>query len=162
VERDVTFAEAADDVHADIDAAYHAKYDQYGPKIVGTVVGPEAAAVTIKLEQPSANRVFFSPIDTDNWEHDDETGGLVHMLRSDDAVQAGLWKPTLVPGQREYVVTVDLVWHETILVLEGAGQIEIEGGPTLELRPGNMISLPKGARTRWVVSDDFKEFWVYS
>lgn len=50
LERDVTFAGAAPDVHAAIDAAYHAKYDRYGPKIVGTVVGPEAAAVTIKLE----------------------------------------------------------------------------------------------------------------
>ena len=27
----------------------HAKYDRYGPEFVGTVVGPEAAAVTIKL-----------------------------------------------------------------------------------------------------------------
>jgi hypothetical protein len=36
-------------VHAGIDAAYHAKYDRYGPAIVGTVVGPEAEAVTIKL-----------------------------------------------------------------------------------------------------------------
>ena len=49
LEQDVHFAEAAPDVHADIDAAYHAKYDQYGPKIVGTVVGPDAATVTIKL-----------------------------------------------------------------------------------------------------------------
>ena len=49
LERDVTFAEAAPDVHAAIDAAYHAKYDQYGPRIVGSVVGPEAAAVTINL-----------------------------------------------------------------------------------------------------------------
>src|SRR3712207_3648954 len=31
VERDVTFGTAAPDVHADIDAAYHAKYDRYGP-----------------------------------------------------------------------------------------------------------------------------------
>ncbi len=49
LERDVTFAEAAPDVHAAIDAAYHAKYDRYGPRIVGSVVGPEAAAVTITL-----------------------------------------------------------------------------------------------------------------
>jgi hypothetical protein len=49
VERDVAFAEAAPSVHAGIDAAYHAKYDRYGPEIVGTVVGPEAEAVTIKL-----------------------------------------------------------------------------------------------------------------
>jgi hypothetical protein len=49
VEQDVTFAEAAPDVHTAIDDAYHAKYDQYGPRIVGTVVGPDAAALTIKL-----------------------------------------------------------------------------------------------------------------
>ena len=47
-ERDVTFA-AAPDAHPGIDAAYHAKYDQYGPKIVGSVVGPDSHAVTIRL-----------------------------------------------------------------------------------------------------------------
>lgn len=49
LERDVTFAEPAPGVHAAIDAAYHSKYDRYGPRIVGTVVGPDAEAVTIKL-----------------------------------------------------------------------------------------------------------------
>ena len=49
LERDVTFAEAAPDVHTDIDAAYLAKYDRYGPEIVGTVVGPRAHDVTIRL-----------------------------------------------------------------------------------------------------------------
>jgi hypothetical protein len=49
LERNVTFAEPAPGVHAAIDAAYHSKYDWYGPRIVGTVVGPDAEAVTIKL-----------------------------------------------------------------------------------------------------------------
>src|SRR4051794_23683721 len=49
LERDVMFAEGAPGVHAAIDAAYHAKYDRYGPRIVGSVVGPEAEAVTLKL-----------------------------------------------------------------------------------------------------------------
>ena len=49
LEQDVTFAEPAPDVHPDIDAAYHAKYDRYGPEIVGTVVGPQAHDVTIRL-----------------------------------------------------------------------------------------------------------------
>jgi hypothetical protein len=49
LERDVTFAEPAPGVHAAIDAAYHSKYDRYGPRIVGSVVGPDAEAVTIKL-----------------------------------------------------------------------------------------------------------------
>jgi hypothetical protein len=49
VERDVSFAEAAADANTAIDAAYHAKYDRHGPQIVGTVVGPHAAAVTVRL-----------------------------------------------------------------------------------------------------------------
>ena len=50
IERDVRFAETAPDVHDDIDAAYHAKYDRYGPQIVGSVTGPEAHAVTVRLQ----------------------------------------------------------------------------------------------------------------
>ena len=44
-------------VHDAIDAAYHTKYDRYGPRIVGTVVGP-AADVTIRLI-PQANENTF-------------------------------------------------------------------------------------------------------
>jgi hypothetical protein len=68
LERDVIFADAAPDVHAAIDAAYHAEYDRYGPQIVGSVVGSEAAAVTIRLvprgdvipEDVSGGNVAFS------------------------------------------------------------------------------------------------------
>ncbi|WP_207219138.1 DUF2255 family protein [Pengzhenrongella frigida] len=49
LERDVTFAEVGATVQAAIDAAYHAKYDRYGPQIVGSVVGPRAHPVTIRL-----------------------------------------------------------------------------------------------------------------
>ena len=49
LERDVTFAEAAPGVQVDIDAAYHAKYDRYGPEVVGTVVGSQTHDVTIRL-----------------------------------------------------------------------------------------------------------------
>ncbi len=49
VERDVNFADAAPDAHAAIDAAYHAKYDRYGARIVGTVVGTHAHPLTIRL-----------------------------------------------------------------------------------------------------------------
>jgi hypothetical protein len=51
IERRVTFSrvETSDEVNDAIDAAYHAKYDRYGPRIVGSVVGPKAHAVTIRL-----------------------------------------------------------------------------------------------------------------
>jgi hypothetical protein len=49
VEAEVAFAHAADGGQADIDAAYHAKYDRYGPEIVGSVVGDHAHPVTVRL-----------------------------------------------------------------------------------------------------------------
>jgi len=50
VERDVTFDQARADTHAVIDAAYHAKYDRYGPAIVDAVVGPRVVAGTFRLQ----------------------------------------------------------------------------------------------------------------
>ncbi|MGB8384464.1 MAG: DUF2255 family protein [Dermatophilaceae bacterium] len=49
VERDVAFERPSDEVHAAIDAAYHAKYDRYGPAIVGTVVGTDVVPTTLVL-----------------------------------------------------------------------------------------------------------------
>ena len=49
VEGDVTFEVTGPDVAGPVSAAYHAKYDRYGPGIVGTVVSPEAARSTLRL-----------------------------------------------------------------------------------------------------------------
>lgn len=49
IERDVTFAEPEPGVHPAVDAAYHAKYDRYGPAIVGGVTGENAARTTLRL-----------------------------------------------------------------------------------------------------------------
>jgi hypothetical protein len=57
VERDVTFTQASEldpSTMAAVDAAYHAKYDRYGPQIVGTVTGAHAAAVTLRLDPDQA------------------------------------------------------------------------------------------------------------
>ena len=49
IERDVSFAQASPEVQGDIDAAYHAKYDRYGPRTVSSVTGPDAHQVTVHL-----------------------------------------------------------------------------------------------------------------
>ena len=84
--------------------------------------------------------------DVEDWEHDEETGGLVHLLRADDAVQAGLWKPGETAGRE---IELELVAHETILVLAGRGTLRVDGGPAIELATGDMVSMPKGTRTTW-------------
>ena len=50
LEADVTFEAPAPGVHADIDRAYHAKYDRYDARIVDTVVGPRVVDVTLRLD----------------------------------------------------------------------------------------------------------------
>jgi hypothetical protein len=47
--QDVTFVVPPADVDAALDAAYHAKYDRYGPAIVGTVVGSAVVDATLRL-----------------------------------------------------------------------------------------------------------------
>lgn len=49
VERDVTFGDADPSAQQAIDAAYHAKYDRYGPRIVGSVVGGAVHPLTVRL-----------------------------------------------------------------------------------------------------------------
>jgi len=45
----VTFVHVGDEVMDAVDAAYHAKYDRYGARIVGTVVGPKTWPLTLRL-----------------------------------------------------------------------------------------------------------------
>ena len=46
---DVAFEDADADVDEPLSAAYHAKYDRYGDRIVRTVVSDEAAGATLRL-----------------------------------------------------------------------------------------------------------------
>lgn len=49
IERDVAFEVADPQLAVAVTAAYHAKYDRYGPSIVGTVVSAASAATTLRL-----------------------------------------------------------------------------------------------------------------
>jgi hypothetical protein len=49
VDAEVEFATAAPETNQEVDSQYRAKYDRYGPGIVGHVTGAAAHAVTICL-----------------------------------------------------------------------------------------------------------------
>ena len=49
IERDVVLERPGREVDEPLNQAYHAKYDRYGPRIVGTVVSDEAAGLTLRL-----------------------------------------------------------------------------------------------------------------
>jgi len=49
VERDVAFEQPGSDVADAVTAAYHSKYDRYGPSIVDTVISADAVKSTLRL-----------------------------------------------------------------------------------------------------------------
>ena len=54
-QQDVTFVDAASDIHDEIDAAYKAKYRRYAGIILNSVLTLEARASTIRLVPRSAH-----------------------------------------------------------------------------------------------------------
>ena len=105
-------------------------------------------------------RVSVTDVDAgDGWVPDDETGGLVRMLRESDGLLVGLWKPNGVAGARiEYRLDAD----ETLVVLQGRGEVRVDGGEPIELRPGTVVSLRSGCHLSWLVAEDFRELWIYA
>lgn len=49
IDRDVLFRSPEAGIAPDVDRAYHAKYDRYGARIVGAVVGEDVVATTLEL-----------------------------------------------------------------------------------------------------------------
>ena len=85
--------------------------------------------------------VFVSSTSTDEWQPDPEIGAGAeeHVLFDAGTLRAGLSRfTTRGPDPAEWV----LPQTEVLLVLEGEVRIEIEGGPTLELKPGGLATLP--------------------
>jgi uncharacterized cupin superfamily protein len=100
--------------------------------------------------------VFVSNVSTDEWEPDPDIGGEMHVLCSGVGVDAGLSRFTDASGPVRWTPPD----RETVLVLEGEAKIEIAGGPTLELKVGDIFSLPAAVETIWYLTVPFKEFWV--
>jgi len=68
------------------------------------------------------------------------------------AVERGVWEIT--PG-----VVTDVEADELFVVLSGRATIEIEGGPTLRVGPGDVAALPEGAVTRWTVHETLRKVY---
>jgi uncharacterized cupin superfamily protein len=101
--------------------------------------------------------VFVSSVSADGWSSDpDVPGSEMHELMHADGLWAGMTRYTTIDGP----VTWTPEQREVIHVLEGQVQIHIAGGAVLELKPGDIASLPAGLETTWHITTPFKEFWV--
>ncbi len=80
--------------------------------------------------------VFVSNVMTDDWLPDHEVGGEMHVLVEEETAYAGMSRFMTSADPEPWT----LPERETMLVLEGAVRIEIHGGPTLELKVGDLAA----------------------
>ena len=107
--------------------------------------------------------VPVSNIETSEYEpfmNEGEAFGDVHWLRvgsgGDGVLYTGLW--THAPADLPYVFPGDETFH----VLEGEVTIDVEGGDSVTLRPGDIASFTKGQSSTWHITQPFKKFFVIS
>lgn len=74
-------------------------------------------------------------------------------LHEGDTLAIGIW-------QHSAGVSTDVEADEVFVVLSGRATIEVEGGPTLEVGPGDVGLLPAGIRTRWTVHETLRKIYV--
>jgi len=69
---------------------------------------------------------------------------------ADERRARGVWQIT--PG-----IVTDVEVDELFVVLSGRATIEVEGGPTVEVGPGDLCVLEAGARTTWRVRETLRK-----
>lgn len=68
-------------------------------------------------------------------------------------LEFGLWEAG--PG-----VDTDVETDEVFLVLSGEGTVSFEDGETVTLRPGVLVRLAAGERTRWEISTRLRKLYL--
>lgn len=79
-----------------------------------------------------------------------EVSGLLLWESEDGRQQRGIWQIT--PG-----VVTDTEADELFVVVSGRATIDVEGGPTLEVGPGDCGVLRAGDRTTWTVHETLRK-----
>lgn len=84
----------------------------------------------------------------------------VAWLRTTSAGAGVLYTGMFVaaPSRFRYTFAGDESFH----LLEGDVEIALDGGPTVRLRAGDVVSFPKGAQSTWTVHAPLKKFFVIS
>jgi uncharacterized cupin superfamily protein len=80
--------------------------------------------------------------------------GTVLTQTKDKLVSAGFWSCTA--GKFKWVYT----WDEFVNILEGEVTIREEGGPTHNLKAGDVAHFPRGLTTYWHVPRFVRKYFV--
>ncbi len=89
-----------------------------------------------------------------------ELKGRVHWLRQ-EGVGEGMLLTGIFTGEPS-TFPYQYAGDETFHVIEGSVTIQMENGESVDLKPGDIASFPKGAKSTWVIHEPFRKFFVIS
>ncbi len=89
-----------------------------------------------------------------------ELKGRVHWLRQ-EGVGEGMLMAGIFTGEPS-TFPYEFAGDETLHVIEGRVTIQMENGESVDLKPGDIASYPKGAKSTWKIHEPFREFFVIS
>jgi uncharacterized cupin superfamily protein len=76
-----------------------------------------------------------------------------YELLDAEGLAVGIWQHTAG-------VSTDVEVDEIFVVLAGRATIEVAGGPTLEVGPGDVGVLEAGAETTWTIHEDLRKIYI--
>jgi uncharacterized cupin superfamily protein len=76
-----------------------------------------------------------------------------HELLETENLAVGIWQHTAG-------VSTDVEVDEIFVVLSGRATIEVAGGSTLKVGPGDVGVLEAGAETTWTVHEDLRKMYI--
>jgi uncharacterized cupin superfamily protein len=76
-----------------------------------------------------------------------------YELLDTEALAVGIWQHTAG-------VSTDVEVDEMFVVLAGRATIDVAGGPTLEVGPGDVGVLEPGAETTWTIHEDLRKIYI--
>jgi len=68
-------------------------------------------------------------------------------------LEVGVWEHSVG-------VSTDVEADETFVVLRGRARIDVDGGESVDVGPGDVVRLDVGARTTWTVTEPLRKVYL--
>ena len=106
----------------------------------------------ITVVHAAAAEVPTEPVQPDQVISGDPVAGAVG-LHSPPGIDAGIWEHSVG-------TSTDVEIDEVFVIISGRATIAVEGEPSVEIGPGDVVTLAEGTVTTWTVHETLRKVFV--
>jgi ethanolamine utilization protein EutQ (cupin superfamily) len=105
--------------------------------------------------------VFKTSLATATYEPHPPYDERAHYLRKSQGPDGRVLRAGFMIAEVQDDVLADGLGDDNVFVLEGHAIVETGEGETIDLRPGDFASFPKGVKQAWRIVERFRAAFVY-